>query len=271
MGNDVKMVRELAGGLIKLSCMDHIGMILIDNQPRKNAVTAAMWRAIPEAVRWLVMEAGARVLILSGGGSTDFSAGADISEFGEVRRDTETARIYEAENSMAFAAIRTAPVPVIAMVRGICYGGGFGLAAACDLRLADHTARFCIPPARLGLAYPADAVGDILRALGEQNARFALYTGEVMPVEQLNRTGFLLDCCDAEALQPRAHAIANTIAANAPLSVRAGKLALRSFSENDGRVAQDAAAVGAATFDSDDYAEGRRAFAERRRPQFTGR
>jgi enoyl-CoA hydratase/carnithine racemase len=180
MGNEVKMVRELAGGMIKLSCMDHIGTILIDNPPRKNAVTAAMWRAIPEAVRWLVAEAGARVLILAGSGSTDFSAGADISEFGEVRRDTETARIYEAENSMAFAAIRTAPVPVIAMIRGICYGGGFGLAAACDLRVADSTARFCIPPARLGLAYPADAVGDILRALGDQNARFALFTGEVM-------------------------------------------------------------------------------------------
>lgn len=264
------MVRELAGGMIRLSVEDHVGTILIDNPPRKNAVTAAMWRAIPEAVRWLVVEGGSRVLILAGAGGSDFSAGADISEFAEVRRDAETARVYEAENSLAFTAVRTAPVPVIAMIRGICYGGGFGLAAACDLRLADATARFCIPPARLGLAYPADAAGDILRALGDQRARFALYTGEVMTAAQLSNDGFLLECCEAEALEKRVRTIAATIAANAPLSVRASKLSIRAFSEHDDRAAQDAAALGAATFDSADYAEGRRAFAERRRPLFTG-
>ena len=264
-------MREMAEGMIKLSVTDHIGTILIDNPPRKNAITAAMWRAIPDAVRWLVTEAGARVLILSGAGETDFSAGADISEFADVRRDAETARIYEAENSLAFAAIRTAPVPVISMIRGICYGGGFGLAAASDLRLAEPGARFCIPPARLGLAYPADAAGDILRALGEQRARYALYTGEVMTAEHLVHSGFLLDCCASDQLETRVRTIAATIAANAPLSVRASKLAIRAFAEDDERAALDAAALGAATFDSDDYAEGRRAFTERRRPHFTGR
>jgi enoyl-CoA hydratase/carnithine racemase len=261
----------MSGGMIRILREGPVGTILLDNPARKNAVTAGMWRAIPDAVRWLVVEGGARVIILSGAGETDFSAGADISEFSEVRRDAETARIYEAENSAAFTAIRTAPVPVIARIRGICYGGGFGLAAASDLRLAEAGARFAIPPARLGLAYPADAVGDILRALGDQMARHALYTGEVMRAVDLAAGGFLLECPDADRLDARVDELARTIAANAPLSVRASKLAIRAFAENSDTAAQDAAALGAATFDSEDYAEGRRAFAERRRPQFTGR
>lgn len=265
------MERSFASEMLKASVLAGTGTLLIDNPRRKNAVTFAMWRDIPQAIQWLCNEAGARVIQLKGAGETDFSAGADISEFAEVRRDAETARLYEAENSAAFAAIRQAPVPVIAVVRGTCYGGGFGLAAAADLRLADQTARFCVPPARLGLAYPADAVHDIVLSLGDQIARFALYTGEVLLPERLAMSGFLLECLAAEKLEEAASAIAATIAANAPLSIRASKLAIRGVSEGDPAVTQAAAALGETTFESDDYAEGRRAFAERRKPVFTGR
>ena len=95
-----------------------------------------------------------------------------------------TARIYEASNSRAFAAIREAPVPVIAAIRGICYGGGFGLAAAADLRLASAEAVFAVPAAKLGLAYPADAVQDFVRGLGSQLARKALFTGAPLKAEE---------------------------------------------------------------------------------------
>lgn len=265
------MASEFASGMLKASVEDHIGTLLLDNPRRKNAVTKAMWQAIPTAVTWLCAEAGARVILVRGAGATDFSAGADISEFGEVRRDAATARLYEAENSAAFAALRNAPVPVIAVIRGICYGGGFGLAASADIRLADTTARFCVPPAKLGLAYPADAVGDIVRALGDQIARFALFTGEVLLPERLAMSGFLLECLGPERLEETAFSIAATIATNAPLSVRASKLAVRGTGDPSGTLLSEAAALGASTFDSKDYAEGRQAFAEKRKPQFTGR
>ncbi len=133
---------------------------------------------LPKAVSWLVDSAEVRVIVLKGDGGNDFCSGADISEFAAVRSDHESATHYEALNVAAFAAIRQAPVPVIAAICGICFGGGLGLAAACDLRIADRSARFAIPAARLGLAYPVDGMGDITLGLGTDLARLALYTGQ---------------------------------------------------------------------------------------------
>src|SRR5690606_37666245 len=144
-----------------------------------------------------------------------------------------TARLYEDENSKAFAAIRNAPVPVIAAIRGICYGGGFGLAAAADLRIAAEDAAFAVPAARLGLAYPADAVQDFVLSLGTQLARMALYSGAAMSPAQLLACGFLLEVTPLEALETEAMKLAETIAANAPLSVRASKLAIRAACQQD--------------------------------------
>ncbi|MCL6708013.1 enoyl-CoA hydratase-related protein [Pseudomonas sp. R2.Fl] len=265
----MKLTNDFAGGRLRAASRDHVGTLVLDNPERKNAITLSMWRSIPEAIHWLTAEALARVIVVSGAGDKDFSAGADISEFPTVRKDAETARDYEAANSAAFAAIRDARVPVIAAIRGICYGGGFGLAAACDLRLADETAAFAVPAARLGLAYPADAVRDFLLSLGPQLARKALYTGVPMTAADL-AGGFLLEMTPPGALDGAAFELAGTIARNAPISVQAGKLALRAAESHDPVLLSEAEVAGASTFDSADYAEGRAAFAERRKPVFTG-
>lgn len=262
---------DFASGAIRAAVTAGTGRLTIDNAQRRNALNAAMWRAVPEALLWLIGPGAARVIVLSGAGDRDFSAGADISEFATVRKDAETARLYEAENSAAFAAIRQAPVPVIAAVRGICYGGGFGLAAACDLRLSDTTSAFAVPAARLGLAYPADAIQDFLHGLGPQLARKLLFTGQPLSPAELLGSGFLLDVVEPEALDATAFALAESIARNAPLSVRAAKLALRAAAANDPLLLIEAQAIGAATFESHDYSEGRAAFLEKRRPEFTGR
>ncbi|GEO84927.1 MULTISPECIES: enoyl-CoA hydratase-related protein [Alphaproteobacteria] len=267
----MKRTHDFASGRIRVASQAGTGLLLIDNPERKNAVTAAMWRAIPDAVHWLCNEGEARVIVMMGAGSKDFSAGADISEFPTVRKDTATARLYESENSKAFAAIRNARVPVIAAIRGICYGGGFGLAAASDLRIAAEGAAFAVPAARLGLAYPADAMQDFIQSLGAQLARKALYTGAPMGADELFARGFLLEVTAPDALEPAALTLAETIAGNAPLSVQASKLAIRATGQQDEDLMREAEVIGAATFDSADYAEGRAAFAQKRRPQFTGR
>ncbi|EJK84774.1 enoyl-CoA hydratase-related protein [Rhizobium sp. AP16] len=262
--------RDFAGGLLRISCSDAVGTLTIDNPGRKNAVTAAMWRAIPQAIRALTDEAHAHVIIMRGGGQ-DFSAGADISEFDSLRKNAETAIAYEALNSDAFTAIRHCRVPTIAAIRGICYGGGFGIAAACDLRVAEEGARFSVPAVRLGIAYPADAVQDIVNALGPQMAKVALFTGAPMPAGKMVTAGFLLEEVAADAFDSEVAALAHAIAANAPIALHASKLAVRAVVEQDSDLLREAEVIGAETFDSADYAEGRAAFAARRKPHFTGK
>ncbi|AYG68171.1 MULTISPECIES: enoyl-CoA hydratase-related protein [unclassified Rhizobium] len=261
---------DFAGGLIQATCSDAIGTITVRNPDRKNAVTAAMWRAIPQAVRMLTDKAHTHVVVLRGTGA-DFSAGADISEFDNLRKNAETAVAYEALNSQAFEAIRHCRVPTIAAIRGICYGGGFGLAAACDLRIAERGARFSVPAVRLGIAYPADAVQDIVNALGAQMAKVTLFTGAPMSSEKMVAAGFLLEEIEADAFDSEVSALAHAIAANAPIALHASKLAIRAAIEQDRDLLREAEVIGAETFDSADYAEGRAAFAERRKPHFTGK
>lgn len=264
-------LQDYAEGKLVAACENGVGTLTFHNEARKNAITAAMWRAIPKALQFLTSEAQARVIILAGAGGQDFSAGADISEFATVRKDTATARAYELDNSAAFRAIRAARVPTIAAIRGICYGGGFGVAAACDLRLADESARFAIPAARLGLAYPADAVQDIVLSLGNQMTRKLLYTGQPMSARELEASGFLLEIHpELQTLEKAVFSLAETIAGNAPISVATSKLSIRAVMENDNVLMSEAEVLGASTFESADYAEGRAAFAERRKPVFTG-
>lgn len=258
------------GALLTTISEGAIGRLTINRPEKRNAMTNAMWRAVPVALSWMVETHDARVIILDGAGGKDFSAGADIGEFETLRKDAATAREYEAGNSAAFTAIRTCPVPIIASIRGICFGGGFGIAAAADIRLADTTARFAIPAARLGLAYPLDAVQDLVRALGDQRARHALYsTGEISAHSALE-CGCLLALSEPAALDAEVTQLASAIAAAAPLSVRASKASILAQQDISQEALERAAKFAAATFESQDYAEGRRAFMDKRRPVFSG-
>ncbi|MRX31787.1 enoyl-CoA hydratase-related protein [Aminobacter sp. MDW-2] len=247
-----------------------VATIVINRPSRKNAVTQAMWVDLARHVLLLSSNPDIRVIVLSGAGQ-DFSAGADISEFDTLRGDADSARAYEATNSAAFAALRNSAIPVIAAIRGICFGGGFGLAAACDLRIATPDALFAVPAARLGLAYPQDAMGDIVWAAGPQMARYLIYTAGRIDAQAALSAGFLLETVEPERFDARVAEISRTIAENAPLSVRASKAAIRAVLSRDAGDTALARAAGDATFLSDDYAEGRAAFAGRRTPVFKGR
>ena len=247
-----------------------VATLTINRPARRNAITHAMWLELAARVRDLCVDPATRVIVLTGAGQ-DFSAGADISEFATLRARSDSARHYEAANSQAFAALREASVPVIASIRGICFGGGFGLAAACDLRIAIGDSIYSVPAAKLGLAYPADAMADIVAALGGQTARHLCYTGVRIDADAALRCGFLLEIVDDAMLDARVMALAAGIAESAPLSVRASKAAIRAVLSGDAGHRETARALGDATFDSADYAEGRAAFMEKRRPSFEGR
>ncbi|MEL6946345.1 MAG: enoyl-CoA hydratase-related protein [Pseudomonadota bacterium] len=246
-----------------------IGHLRLARPERHNALSLADWQAIPKAIARL-NDDGARVIIVSGDGAS-FCAGADISEFDVVRKDPASARHYEAANSDAFAAIRMAAVPTVAAINGFCLGGGFGLAAACDLRIATPKATFGVPAARLGLAYPVDAMEDIVNGVGLQAAKRLLFTAERIDAEHALRLGFLSEIVEVDRLEDKALTVAGTIASLAPLTHRATKATLAALTKSAaGDALERAKDVGDVTFDSQDYAEGRRAFREKRPANFKG-
>jgi enoyl-CoA hydratase/carnithine racemase len=202
-----------------------IARIVIDRRAKKNALTAGMWIGLADTVLETAATGDVRVLVISGSGH-DFSAGADIGEFDELRKDAATARDYEAANSAAFAAIRGAAVPTIASIRGVCFGGGFGIAAACDIRIASENAVFSVPAAKLGLAYPHDAMQDIVHACGPQMAKYLTFSAARIDARQAQAIGFLAEVVADADLDARTAALAAAIAANAPLSIAASKAAI---------------------------------------------
>ena len=251
------------------SRQDGVVTLAFNRPQKKNAITYAMWRELATQVVELGANPTTRVIVICGRGH-DFSAGADIAEFASLRSGGSEARAYEAANSVAFAAIRNAPVPVIAAIRGICFGGGFGIAAACDLRLATADAQFAVPAARLGLAYPHDAMSDIVEALGPQTARYLAFTAGRIDAAAALEAGFLLETVEPEAFDERVRELSQSIARNAPLSIRASKASIRAALSRVPDDIERARQLGDATFDSRDYAEGRQAFVEKRRPVFQG-
>ncbi|MGQ2909400.1 MAG: enoyl-CoA hydratase/isomerase family protein [Aliihoeflea sp.] len=264
---------EIQDGLVKpgfrVNRNGHVVSLEIARPEKKNALTEAMWLDLAEVLEALGKDADVRVIVLSGAGG-NFCAGADIAEFDTARRGARAA-VYEDANSRAFRAVRDCPLPTIAAVDGICFGGGFGLAAACDLRIASPGALFSVPAARLGLAYPVDAMADIVQALGAQLSRYMTYSAGRLDAATALALGFLLEMSDEPPAIDRALEIARTIADNAPLSVRASKAAIRAVLTGDAGDIRKAGELGAATFASADYEEGRLAFADKRIPSFTGR
>lgn len=249
---------------------DRIAEITLNRPEKKNAITHEMWRELRDLVTDFGSGGDVRTIVISGQGR-DFCAGADIAEFENVRSGADTASEYEADNNNAFSAIRNCPVPVIAAIRGICYGGGFGIAAAADLRIATPDSSFAVPAARLGLAYPAQAMADIVDSVGPQMAKYLTFTAKRIDAQQAQRAGFLYEIVDDEMLDQHVRSIAETIAANAPLSVEASKASIRAVLSGSPDDMAHAKIFGMKTFESQDYAEGRRAFAEKRKAEFAGK
>src|SRR3712207_2420235 len=143
-----------------------VATVAVDNPAKRNAIDLDMWGALPPIMAALDADARIRAVILRGAGQGAFASGADIAEFSNVRADAAGGRRYETANEAAFWAVAHCAKPAIAMIRSFCLGGGFGIALACDLRIAEDGATFGIPAGRLGVGYPPSAMSLVVAAVG---------------------------------------------------------------------------------------------------------
>ncbi len=260
-----------SSGSLRTEVTGSTGWLVIDNAPRRNAMSLAMWQDMPAAIDDLVRNDQVRVIVVRGAGDTSFCAGADISEFAQTRSDGTKARAYDAINVAAFKALKHTDKPVVAMIRGHCLGGGLGIALACDLRIAAEGALFAIPAARLGIAYPLEAIADVLEPIGPSAAKRLLFTAERIDTTTAFRIGLVDEAVAEETLEARIDHLARTLADNAPLTIRAAKRAINAFAagrDSDALARSEAAALDC--FESADMVEGRDAFLEKRVPRFSG-
>jgi len=258
-------------GAIRVRREGAAALVEVANPARRNAMTLAMWTALADAVGDLDADPSVRVVVLAGAGE-HFVSGADISEFAAVRDGADAVAAYDRQVDRATAALAGSATPTLARVRGVCVGGGLALAMACDLRIAAEDARFAIPAARLGIAYPPADVRRLVGLVGPSGARDLLFTARTVGAAEAAAMGLVDRAVPTADLDAAAAEAAARLAAAAPLSIAAGRAAIAAAlpgaGEAEARAAAEAAARAAA---SEDYAEGRRAFAEKREPVFRGR
>lgn len=264
--------RDHAGGALLVERRDGILRVIFNAPERLNAVNLACWEALGTLCREVAGDDSIRVVTFEGAGGRAFVSGADIAEFDTMRADPASGAHYDRAVHEALSGIASLPVPSLALVEGYCIGGGLEIAFACDIRLASETAQFALTPAKLGLGFDYDGIALIERVAGEALAADLLFTARRMTAEEAHMRGICSRVVAADSFATEGRALAERIAGNAPLTIRAikaGLLDLRRAPADRQRGRVDA--MVRACLESDDYREGRAAFAEKRKPGFTGR
>jgi enoyl-CoA hydratase/carnithine racemase len=228
-----------------------------------------MWTGLAEVCGAIAARPEVRAVIIAGAGQKAFASGADISEFSEIRSNALQNRAFTDAVEAACNAIMTLPIPVIAAIEGYCIGGGVVIASACDMRICSDTSQFGVPAARLGLAYELDNYRRLFEIVGPAWSFELLATARRITAAEALGARFVTRIVEAGRVVEEARALAAMIADNAPLTVRAAKAASRFCRSVGGR--DEAEQAIDRCFDSDDFVEGRAAFAERRPPVFVGR
>lgn len=208
---------------------DEAGILTLEisNRAHKNAMTLAMWNSFAGAVEQADTDSDIRVIVIKGSGRGAFCSGADISEFAKHRRSPDDIANYDDTVAAAFSAIINTNIPTIAQIDGICYGAGLALAAMCDLRIATTNAKISIPAAKLGIAYQPLWIKRLLDITSPEFVSELLFTAGVINGSLAATKGLCGVAVDDSDIDNVVTEISNSIASNAPLSIKASKVSIR--------------------------------------------
>jgi enoyl-CoA hydratase/carnithine racemase len=259
------MTTEVPDGTLRFE-PGRIARIVLHAPARRNAMSRAMWAGLAALCQRIAADPAIRVVVLTGTGPAAFCAGADIAEFAEVYATPAQAQDYNALVRGAQAALAALPQPTVAAIRGVCFGGGVGLALHCDLRLAAVGARFAVTPARLGLAYSPDDSAALIAAVGPARARELLLTGRAVTADEALAMGLIHHLYPEDQLDDAVAATAAGLAALAPGALAAIKTIAAGLTAGADRAGLQA--VFDARFRSDEFREGVAAFLEKRPARF---
>jgi enoyl-CoA hydratase/carnithine racemase len=246
--------------------------IRFNNPAKHNALSVDMWEAVPPLLAQADADERVRLVVFSGAGDKAFVSGADISQFEDMRAAREAVTRYEAMAEAALTGIAEFRKPTLACIRGWCIGGGVNVAIACDIRIAASDSVFSIPAAKLGLGYRYSAMKNLVELVGPGVAKDLFFTARRIDAAEAKALGLVSRVCEADQLEALLAEYTGAIAVNAPLTIRTAKAITREILKPspDLDLALCTTMI-RGCFDSADYAEGRKAFMEKRKPVFTGK
>ena len=248
-----------------------VGYITFNNPEKHNAVSIEMWDALEKILDEFRLSKDIRVIVLNGAGGKSFVSGADISKFDQERSSKEAVLSYNKRTQKVYELLETFPKPTIAMIDGYCIGGGLNLAVCCDIRICSEKSKFAMPAAKLSLGYPFSSIKRLFDVMGPGMAKHFMFTAEKISASEALACGLVQKLVSAENIETYVRDYALTISHNAPLTIKAMKqIGIEILKNPDERDLLLCEQLASACFDSEDYKEGRKAFMEKRKPNFKG-
>lgn len=254
--------------LIYLEKAGPVATIFLNRPEKRNAMNYEMWRELPLLIWEAESDHNIKVVVIRGVNDVAFSAGADISEFQEIRANTRSSNLYDQATAEANKSIANLSKPTIAMIQGFCVGGGAGIALACDFRFSDENGRFGITPAKIGLVYSTEATKRIVDLVGPSKTKDILMTGRLMDAKEAMQIGLIDRIYLSDRIQEETYSYANLIAKRAQYTVRAAKKIVNEILHGTNENTPELKDLIEKGYKTVDYQEGVQAFIEKRSPNF---